>query len=119
MPTILRLFIVAGLFQLSWWQASIAPGLGDPWTISVLSLALLAGVYGWIGRRLGMGLASLLALGYLGSALIYYPHVVWHDLPLPGWAGLVICSCLLHGWMGRRRRRLKRTRYERMSASTT
>ena len=74
MLTILRLFIVAGLFQLSWWQASIAPRLGDPWTICVLSLGLLAGVYGWIGRplayykRLGEKTAHL-PMGALGEII--------------------------------------------------
>lgn len=119
MSILLRLFIVVGLFQLSWWQASISPGLSDPWTALVLTLGLLAGIYGWIGRPLGMGLAALLGLGYLGPAWIYHPNVMWHDLPLAGWSGLVICSCLLHGWVNRRRRRLSRDGYERLSSSTT
>ena len=118
MSVLLRLFIVVGLFQLSWWQASLS-GLSDPWTVIVLALGLLAGVYGWIGRPYGMGLAALLGLGYLGPAWFSHPDVVWHDLPLAGWAGLVICSCLLHSWVNRRRRRMGRDSYERLSSSTT
>ncbi|MDA1315584.1 MAG: hypothetical protein O2968_19825 [Acidobacteria bacterium] len=119
MSVLLRLIIVVSLFQLSWWQASISSGLSDPWTACVLTLGLLAGVYGWLGRPLGMGLAALLGLGYLGPAWFNYPDVIWHDLPLAAWAGLVICSCLLHGWVNRRRRRMGRGGYERLSGSTT
>ncbi len=118
MSVLLRLIIVVGLFQLSWWKVSLS-GLDDPWTFIMLALALVAGVYAWIGRPFGMGLAAVLGMGYLGPAWFNYRNVVWHDLPLAGWAGLVICSCLLHSWVNRRRKRMGRAGYERLSSSTT
>lgn len=117
MSLILRILIVTGLFQLSWWKASEAESVSEPLTAVLLLLGLLGCVFSWAERRFGMGLAGLLALGYLGSALVY-AEVVWHDLPLSAWAGLVLCSVLLHGWISRRRRRLKPSEYQRVSASS-
>jgi hypothetical protein len=118
MSLLLRILIVTGLFQLSWWKASEAESVREPLTAALLLLGMLGCVFSWAERRFGMGLAGLLALGYLGSGMVY-AEVVWHDLPLSAWAGLVLCSTLLHGWVGRRRQRLKPPGYQRVSTSSS
>ena len=117
MSLFLRILIVTGLFQLSWWKAEESGSASEPLTAVLLLLGLLGCVFSWAERRFGMGLAGLLALGYLGSAFVY-AEVVWHDLPLSAWAGLVLCSTLLHGWITRRRQRLRPSDDRRASASS-
>ena len=117
MRLLLRILIVTGLVQLSWWKASESESVSEPLTTLLLLLGLLGCVFSWAQQRFGMALAGLLALGYLGSGLVY-AEVVWHDLPLSAWAALVLCSALLHGWISRRRQRLKPSDYQRVSASS-